>query len=207
MGILQQLNQDLARIVAGALPSLVQVQNDGGGGRGRASAPSGGAGTVWHADGLVLTNAHVVAPSVRGRRTPVVVLADGSRHRARVVGYDARHDIAALTIDARGLPTIEVGDSAEIATGDWVTAIGHPWGVRNAVTAGTVITVGTPPEIPYDGAMIQVGLHMRPGHSGGAMLNDAGQLVGINCMIAGPNVGLAIPVNTVKRFLKQTLSA
>jgi S1-C subfamily serine protease len=77
-----------------------------------------------------------------------------------------------------------------------------------AVTAGIVIDTGQPPELPrYRGELIQVSLHLRPGHSGGPMVDVAGRLVGINTMIAGPEVGLAIPLQTVKEFLRQTLGS
>jgi S1-C subfamily serine protease len=89
-----------------------------------------------------------------------------------------------------------------------VVALGHPWGVTGATTAGMVIDVGRPAEgLPYRGELIQVGLHLRPGHSGGPMVDGAGRLVGINTMISGPEVGLAVPIHSVKRFLKQRLGS
>ena len=196
MNILEQFNQAMADVVGRALPSLVQVHS---------GERSGGAGAIWRHDGLILTNAHVVAPSLRHRQSPDVILADGRRWSARVVAFDQERDLAALKIDAHDLPPLDLGDARQVRPGDWVTALGHPWGVRGAATSGAVIAVGQPTDVPYRGEMIQVGLHMRPGHSGGALVDRNGRLVGINCLIAGPDVGLAIPVNTAMRFLRDTL--
>jgi S1-C subfamily serine protease len=89
-----------------------------------------------------------------------------------------------------------------------VVALGHPWGVIGATTAGMVIAVGRPVQgLPFDGDLIQVGCRLRPGHSGGPMVDGEGRLVGINTMIAGPEVGLAVPIHTVKRFLKESLGS
>ncbi len=197
MNLLQQLNQELADIVGRVRPTLVQVQD---GGRGA------GAGAVWHPDGLVVTNAHVVAASRKRGVQPLVALPDGRRLAAQLLAYDEERDIAALKISAHDLPTIELGDSRQLRPGDWVIAVGHPWGVVGAATAGSVITVGPSPELPYRGELIQVGLHMRPGHSGGALVDRLGRLVGINCMMAGPDVGLAVPTHVVTTFLRRALN-
>jgi serine protease Do len=192
--LLQQLNLDMSSVVEQVQSSLVHIAN------GRHGA---GAGTIWHADGLILTNAHVV-----GRRSLKVTLPDGRTLPARLVAHDKSLDLAAISVDAAGLPTIALGDSRQLQPGQWVLALGHPWGVTGAVTAGIVINVGPPPEIPRTQRdLIQVGLHLRPGHSGGPLVNVHGQLVGINTMIAGPNVGLAIPVHVVKTFLHQSLNS
>lgn len=192
--ILTRLNADLAAVVDTARQALVQITN---GHRGA------GAGTIWHADGLIITNAHVVQ-----RRHPQVTLPDGRRFPARVLAYDAHLDVAALAIDAHDLPTIELGDSRRLRAGDWVTAVGHPWGVLGAATGGTVIDVGPTPEgIAGGRELVQVGLHMRPGHSGGPLVDVQGRLVGINTMIAGPDVGFAVPVHVVKEFLHRTLGS
>lgn len=192
--LLQQLNGDLFAIVEKVRRSLVQI-NNGHNGK--------GAGTIWHADGLIITNAHVVR-----REAITVTLPDGRTLPARLLASDPERDLAALSIGAAGLPTIELGDSRLLQPGQWVLAMGHPWGVAGAVSAGHVITVGLPPEIPrisYE--FIQAGLLLRPGHSGGPMVDVQGRLVGINTMITGPKVGLAVPVHIVKDFLRQTLGS
>jgi serine protease Do len=193
--LLQQLNDTLADTIDSVRASLVQIVN----GRGA------GAGTIWHADGLIITNAH----AVRGRHGLQAVLPDSRRLPATVIAYDEALDLAALSIPATNLPTIELGDSRRLKPGQWVMAVGHPWGMLGAVTSGVVIGVGA--QLPEVGQMqperewIALDLHMRPGHSGGPVVDSHGRLVGINTMITGPDVGFAIPVQTVKGFLKATL--
>jgi len=190
MNLIQALDSELESIVGTAQRSLVQVQD---GRRG------GGAGTIVHEDGLIVTNAHVVR-----RRSPKVRLWDGRELQGRLLAYDERFDLAAVSVDATGLPTIEMGNG--LRAGQWVVALGHPWGVTGAASAGMVIAVGEPMEGPQlHGGLVQVGLQLRPGHSGGPMLDGDGRLVGINTMISGPGVGLAVPIGTVKRFLKEYL--
>jgi S1-C subfamily serine protease len=201
MTLIQDLNREMAAIVDQARQSLVQIQN------GRRGA---GAGTVWHPAGLILTNAHVVARySGRHYRHDLrVKLADGHTLPATVIARDKNRDLAALSVNGADLPPVELGDSRRLRPGDWVLAVGHPWGVTGAVTAGTVIATGPPPELRWSGGdLLQVSLHLRPGHSGGPIVDDHGRLVGINMMIAGPDVGLAIPVHTVKAFLRENLGS
>ncbi len=186
------INKEMTAVIEQVRRSLVHLTN---------GSQGSGAGTIWHADGLILTNAHVVQ-----RHAPQVVLADGRVFTSRLLAYDEALDLAALSIDAHELPTIELGNSRQLRPGHWVIAIGHPWGVLGAASAGTVIDVGVPLELPrYPGDLIQVGLQLRPGHSGGPMVDGNGRLVGINTMIAGPQVGLAIPLHTAKQFLRDHL--
>ena len=197
--LLQQVNEELGGLVAAVKRSLVQVQS---GNRG------GGAGSIWHPDGLILTNAHVVRS-----RTPQVVLPDGTRLAARVLAHDRHLDLAALSVEATGLPSIELGDSRTLQPGQWVTALGHPWGVPSAATSGVVISVGQDfpemlPEMSEDGReVIVVGLQLRPGYSGGPLVDDQGRLVGLNTMMVGPEVGVAVPVQVVKEFLRDRLGS
>ncbi|MFN2223323.1 MAG: S1C family serine protease [Candidatus Promineifilaceae bacterium] len=192
--LLAQINDQMAAVVEDARRCLVQVHN------GRHGA---GAGTILHADGLIVTNAHVVK-----RQSPKVTLMDGRTLPARLLTYDEDLDLAAVAVEARELPTIELGRRGQLRPGQWVVALGHPWGVTGASTAGMVIDVGRPLDgLPYRGELIQVGLSLRPGHSGGPMVNGSGRLVGINTMISGPEVGLAVPIHCVKRFLKQNLGS
>jgi serine protease Do len=191
--LLQQLNNDMSTTVSNVRHSLVQINNGRGG---------AGAGTIWHEAGLIITNAHVAQ-----RETLKVSLPDERTLSARLLAYDVERDLAALAVDANDLPTIELGNSKQLQPGQWVLALGHPWGVPGAVTAGVVINTGPPPEIPTRGELIQVGLHLRPGHSGGPLVDVHGRLVGINTMIAGPDVGLAIPVHVVKAFLREALGS
>ncbi|MDP6798890.1 MAG: trypsin-like peptidase domain-containing protein, partial [SAR202 cluster bacterium] len=145
---------------------------------------------------------------VQHRRVEVA-LNDGTRHLARIVAEDRHLDIAALSIDAHGLPTAPLGESVDLKPGHLVFAAGHPWGVEGAVAAGVVIAVSERRAEfnPTRREMIAVGLNLRPGNSGGPLADAQGRLVGINTMLTGPSVGLAVPVHVVKRFLKNALGS
>ncbi|HXV44227.1 MAG TPA: trypsin-like peptidase domain-containing protein [Anaerolineae bacterium] len=190
--LFQQLNEEISALITKVARSVVKVGNNHNG---------AGAGTVLHADGLILTNAHVVHHGFIE-----VTLPDQRKLPARMLAYDPELDLAALSVDAHDLATLELGDSRALQPGQLVFALGHPWGVPNAVTAGSVINVGLPPEISQGAReFVQAGLHLRPGHSGGPMVDAQGRLVGINTMITGPEVGLAVPVHVVKSFLRHHL--
>ena len=188
----QQLNDELSGVAEQARRALVTISN------GRHGV---GAGTIWHPDGLILTNAHVVQ-----LHSPRISLPDGRSLPGRVLAHDPKLDLAALRVDASDLPTIELGHSKQLRPGDWVLAMGHPWGVTAAATAGVVIGLGPPPEMSMPRReLIHVALHLRPGHSGGPLVDIQGRLVGVNTMMAGPDVGLAVPVHVVKAFLREAL--
>lgn len=190
--MLAELDRERNAHIESAHQAIVQV---------RSRHEGFGSGIVLHHNGLIITCAHVV----RGH-SPEVVLANGERLPGRLLAHDESLDLAALSVDATDLAVLTLGDSRALRPGSLVVALGHPWGVVGAATAGMVIGVGPPVEsLPYAGDLIQVGLRMRPGHSGGPMLSDQGQVVGINTMIAGPYVGLAVPSLTVRRFLRQRL--
>jgi S1-C subfamily serine protease len=193
--LIKRLNDELGQTANTAASSLVQISN---GWRGH------GAGIVVHPEGLILTNGHVM------RRDSVkVTLSDGRTLPARLLARYKDHDLALLRVDAADLPAIALGASKNLRAGEWVIALGHPWGVPGAATAGVVIGVGDAlPERPNFGAeWLAVDLHLRPGHSGGPIVDSAGRLVGVNTVMAGPDVGLAIPVDVVKRFMKEALQA
>lgn len=196
MQVLQQLNDDIAALAEGLQRSLVRVHN----GRGA------GAGMILHRDGLIVTNAHVVAHASR-RHSPHITLADGRSLPARILASDPERDLAALTVEAADLPIVQLGDSKSLRPGQWVMAMGYPWGLVGAATAGVVIGVGTAwPEMPPSGKeWVVVSLHLRPGDSGGPLVDLQGQVVGINTMMNGPDVGVAVPADVVKRFLGKVL--
>jgi serine protease Do len=112
-----------------------------------------------------------------------------------------------LAVEAERLPAIELGDSRSLVPGQWVLALGHPLGLSGAATAGIVIGAGSDlPEAPGPGReWVAVSLSLRPGHSGGPLVDVQGRLVGINTMMAGPEVGMAVPVQVVKEFLRRKL--
>ena len=194
VNVLQQVNDALAALVERVRHGLVQISNSRGG---------RGAGTIWHSDGLIVTNAHVVRHA-----TPQITLADGRTLPARVLASDIDDDLAALSVAAGGLPAIAHAASWPLRPGHWVLALGHPWGVTGAATAGMVIAVGAPPEMPrVRRELIQVSVHLRPGYSGGPLVDGHGCLVGINTMMAGPDVGLAIPFPRVAAFVRRVLGS
>lgn len=132
-----------------------------------------GSGFIISADGLILTNAHVV----RKAKEVTVRLTDRREYRARVLGTDPKTDVAVLRIDARNLPTVQLGSARDLAPGEWVLAIGSPFGFENSVTAGVVSAKGR--SLPDDGYVpfIQTDVAVNPGNSGGPLLNARGQVV------------------------------
>jgi len=164
-----------------------------------------GSGFIISQDGYVLTNAHVVA----GGGEVTVRLADAKREfKAKVVGADERTDIALLKIEAKGLPTVKLGKAAALQPGEWVAAIGSPFGFENTITAGIVSATGRslPAEtyVPF----IQTDVAVNPGNSGGPLINLAGEVVGVNSMIYSQTggymgVSFAIPIETALAVSKQ----
>jgi serine protease Do len=165
-----------------------------------------GAGFVIDASGYIITNAHLVDSAERGE--VVVRLADRREFEARVVGFDPIRDVALLKIEARGLPAVRIGDPAKLRPGEWVAAIGSPFGLERSVTAGIVSAVGrTLPEenfIPF----IQTDVAVNPGNSGGPLFNLRGEVVGVNSGIysdTGGYMGLsfAIPIDVAMEVAAQ----
>ena len=214
--IVERLNHDMDAVIERVWQSLVQIRNGvGAAARGVVRVviigeDGGEPAPVSHGSGFavsptrIITNAHVL-----GAHGLSVILRDGRTLPARVLAADRAHDVAALAVDATGLPTITLGDSRRREPGQWVTAVGHPWGVTGAATAGIVTGTGVAlPEAPGLGReWIATDLHLRPGHSGGPLVDSEGRLVGINTIMAGPNVGLAVPVHVIVRFLQQALGS
>ena len=162
-----------------------------------------GSGLIVTADGHILTNAHVVQDA-----TDVTVkLTDRREFKAKVIGADRRSDIAVLKIDASGLPIVRIGDPDKIKVGEWVAAIGAPFGLENSVTSGIVSAKSrTLPDSNYV-PFIQTDVAVNPGSSGGPLLNLQGEVIGINSQIysrTGGYMGLsfAIPINVAKKVEK-----
>ena len=166
-----------------------------------------GSGFIISEDGYILTNAHVVAEF----DDVIVRLADAKREfKAKVIGVDKRSDVALLKVDAQGLPTAKLGNSSGLEPGDWVAAIGSPFGFANTITAGIVSAKGRSlPEELYV-PFIQTDVAVNPGNSGGPLLNLQGEVIGINSMIYSGTggymgVSFAIPIEValdVSRQLK-----
>ena len=164
-----------------------------------------GSGFIVDPKGYILTNDHVVEEG----QDLTVKLADGSEHRARVAGRDPKTDIALVKIDTeRNLPVARLGDSAALEVGEWVLAIGNPFGLEHTVTSGIVSAKGRRIGAgPYDN-FIQTDASINPGNSGGPLINLHGEVVGVNTAIfsrGGGNIGIgfAIPINIVKQLLSQ----
>lgn len=193
--IFAQLNAELDGVVAGVQRSVVHVLNNRGG---------AGAGTIWHPDGLIVTNAHVIRGSA-----PRVRLPDGTIVAAEVIARDDQRDLAALAVEAHGLPTLPLGSARRLQAGQWVFAIGHPWGIAHAVTGGIVVGANRPlPELPQAGGeWVLVDLKLRPGNSGGPLIDTSGRMIGVNTIMTGLASGAAVSVDAAKAFLKQQLGS
>ncbi len=164
-----------------------------------------GSGFIVDPTGYILTNDHVIEDGL----DLTVKLADGSEHRARVAGRDPKTDIALVKIETgRELPVARLGDSAALEVGEWVLAIGNPFGLEHTVTSGIVSAKGRRIGAgPYDN-FIQTDASINPGNSGGPLMNLRGEVVGVNTAIfsrGGGNIGIgfAIPINLVKPLLSQ----
>jgi serine protease Do len=167
-----------------------------------------GSGFVLTSNGEILTNNHVIAEA----RDVRVILHDGREFRAKVTGTDERTDMALLKIQGAGsLHPVSLGDSDAIDVGEWVVAIGNPFGLEHTVTAGIVSAKGrTNRDVPLRGAhgahywnFIQTDASINPGNSGGPLINMAGEVIGINTAIHGGGSGIsfAIPINMAKQLL------
>ena len=160
-----------------------------------------GSGFIISADGIILTNAHVVADA----KEVMVKLTDRREFQAKVIGSDAKTDVAVLKIDANHLPTVPLGNTRDLKVGEWVLAIGSPFGFENSVTAGVVSAKGR--SLPDDSFVpfIQTDVAVNPGNSGGPLFNTRGEVVGINSQIysrSGGYQGLsfAIPIELATRI-------
>ncbi len=158
-----------------------------------------GTGVIIGADGLIITNNHVI----RGAQQVTVVTSDNKSHTAKVVGADPKTDIAVLRIEATGLKPAKFGDSDKAEVGDWVVAVGSPFGLDQTVTAGIVSAKGRALSITDYDDFIQTDAAINPGNSGGPLVNLKGEIIGINTAIAsrtgGYNgVGFAIPSSLVQ---------
>lgn len=166
-----------------------------------------GSGFIVSPDGLVLTNAHVV----KGASEVVVKLTDRREFRAKVLGADPKTDVAVLKIDAKNLPTVRLGNTRDLQVGEWVLAIGSPFGFENSVTAGVVSAKGR--SLPDDSLVpfIQTDVAVNPGNSGGPLFNARGEVVGINSQIYSRSggyqgVSFSIPIELASKIKDQIVA-
>ena len=181
--------QVIHELVQQVLPSLVVV-------RGRRFGA--GSGIVWDADGLILTNNHVV-----GRHTPIVLLQDDGEYESRLIARDPDVDLALLSIEATGLTPLRPA-SVPPRVGEMVFAFGHPWGQRNTVTRGIVSALVAAQNRRGDKLpIVRSDAPLAPGNSGGPLVNAAGEVVGINAMIVGGDQSVSIAVSVVNEFVRR----
>lgn len=194
----EEMPEFFRRFFGPGMPMPGQPQPRGGG-------MSAGSGFIISPDGYVLTNQHVVD----GADTVTVKLSDRREFKAKVVGGDAQYDVALLKIEASGLPSIRIGNSNTLKPGQWVVAVGSPFGLDHSVTAGIVSAVGRSQSaeqryVPF----IQTDVAINPGNSGGPLLNTSGEVVGINSQIfsrSGGYMGIsfAIPIDLAMSAAEQ----
>ena len=177
------IDGDLTAVTERLRRITVQVHGSSGG---------TGSGVIWISNGLIVTNAHVA------RDTAAVVLPGGRAIEARGLAWDPEYDLAALALDAEGLSAADVGDSDRLRVGDLVVAVGSPFGLVGAVTAGVIHAIG--PRRTAGSSFIRADLRLAPGNSGGPLADARGRVIGINAMIVG-GLALAVPSNVVARFL------
>ena len=181
-------------------------------GQGRGAAPQDmptrgqGSGFIVSSDGIILTNAHVV----KDAKEVTVKLTDRREFRAKVLGADPKTDVAVLRIEAKNLPVVQIGKTSDLRVGEWVLAIGSPFGFENTVTAGVVSAKGR--SLPDDSAVpfIQTDVAVNPGNSGGPLFNARGEVVGINSQIYSRSggyqgVSFAIPIDIASRIKDQII--
>jgi len=171
--------------------------------------PGTGSGFVISSDGYIVTNYHVVEES----RKVEVTLTDGRTFTARVVDGNKDADVAIIKINAKGLPVARLGDSSKLRQGDWVTAIGNPYGFDHSVTAGVVSALGRRIDDAQGGTLatgdlIQTDAAINSGNSGGPLINMDGEVIGINTAIIpfAQGIGFAISINSVKDTLKDIVN-
>ena len=188
-------------------------QGQQGNPRGQQQAPrdqvthSQGSGFIVNANGIILTNAHVV----RDAKEVTVKLTDRREYIAKVLGADPKTDVAVLKIDAKNLPVVAIGKTSDLRVGEWVLAIGSPFGFENSVTAGVVSAKGR--SLPDDSAVpfIQTDVAVNPGNSGGPLFNARGEVVGINSQIYSRSggyqgVSFAIPIDLAGKIKDQIVA-
>src|SRR5574341_1322679 len=205
-----RLNDLMSSLAERLKPSLVQIRvRRAVEAQAEGSEPFGGpderrstgSGFIIRQDGYLVTNAHVVAEAERIQ----VKLADGRRFEGRLIGLDDRVDLALVKIEAAGLPVAELGDSNRLRVGEFVLALGHPFGLEQSVSFGIVSRKGAPLMVAAPGFdFIQTDAAINPGNSGGPLVNVSGEVLRVNTMAARTiSIGFAIPSNLVKMLVPQ----
>ena len=165
-----------------------------------------GSGVIVSNEGHIITNNHVVDQVDEIE----VQLSDGRTKKARLVGADAQVDLAVLKVDEAGLKPLKLGDSDQVQAGDFVLAVGNPFGFEETVTDGIISSKGRPNRVDGFGDFLQTNAAINPGNSGGPLINLRGEVIGINTAIisrsgGSQGIGFAIPSNTVRMALESLL--
>ncbi|MDD4886046.1 MAG: DegQ family serine endoprotease [Thiomonas sp.] len=199
----EQTRELLRRFFGVPIPTPDTPKGGKGAPQGEEERPTGvGSGFIVSPDGYIMTNAHVVD----GADEIMVTLTDKREFKAKLIGADKRTDVALVKIDAKALPAVQIGDSSKVKAGEWVVAIGSPFGLENTVTAGIVSAKGrdTGDYTPF----IQTDVAVNPGNSGGPLIDMRGNVIGINSQIysrTGGFMGIsfAIPIDEAMRVVEQ----
>ena len=229
-GIASSRKTAITEAVSRVSPAVVTVQTETvqrvaadpfeqmfGGQSGQRVTPGLGSGFIVRQDGVIVTNAHVVAGSTKLS----VALRDGTTYPATIVGVDEANDLAVVKIEARGLPVAPLGNSDELLIGEWAIAIGNPYGFllgnsEPSVTAGVISGTGRNLVAASEGGgmyvdMVQTDAAINPGNSGGPLINATGEVIGVNSSIYSPSggsvgLGFAIPINRARRVADDLLA-
>jgi S1-C subfamily serine protease len=196
--------------VQSAMPAVVKIQSSSGGLTGGSGV---GTGFIYHSDGWILTNRHVVADA----NQITVILADSTELEGEVYGIDTLTDLAIVKVDATGLPTVKIGSSADLEQGQLAIAIGNPLGqFENTVTTGIVsglgrqIVAGSQATSSSEqlNNLIQTDAAINPGNSGGPLLDSAGQVIGVNTAVSqdAQGIGFAIPIDIARPIMQQAVN-
>jgi len=194
MNILDGLGEIWVSLVERAARSLVVLGN------GRNGL---GAGIIWRADGLILTNNHVVAGGIRS-----AITSAGDELSLILLACDPEIDLALLKAGVSALPAARIGNSRLLRVGELVLALGHPWGTPSAATLGCVSALGKAGTSGSGGEIeiIRSDARLAPGNSGGPFLNASGEVVGVSTMLVGGDQGIIIPSHVVESFIDRVMS-
>lgn len=194
MKIVSALNIAIESIIERVQNCLVVIQD---GHRGV------GAGVVWRSDGLIVTNSHVLVG-----QNPKITLQDGKVDTAVLVAKNPCIDLALIQLENETPPPALIADSRSVRVGQFALAVGHPWGQRGLVTAGVVSGLGSVRTRDGSGSVdiIRTDARLAPGNSGGPLLNAMGAVIGINTLVVGGDLGVAIPSHVVDGFIRSNLS-
>src|SRR5215469_3841032 len=230
---LEALNRERRALVRSVLPSVVAIKTSTRvgirreygldqfffGNRGRSRSPqdetlvqsSLGSGVIVTNEGHIITNTHVVSDGEGNQVDQIEVqLSDGRLKEARLIGADSQSDLAVLKIDDPGVKPLKLADSDTVQPGDFVLAIGNPFGLQETVTDGIISWKGRPNSTDFRGELLQTNAAINPGNSGGPLINLRGEVVGINEQIVSRSggsegIGFAIPSNAVRTALESVL--